>query len=475
MLDFSFYNSLSRQKETFEPANPDSVTLYACGPTVYDTAHIGNFRTFVLSDMVYRSLLFGGYSIQYVMNVTDVGHLVSDADEGEDKLEKGARREGLTMWELAAKYLKIFLEDSLALNLVPPDILPRATDHIAEQIALIKALEQKGFTYITSDGVYFDTAQFANYGQLSDMQLDQIKEGARVEKNTEKRNSSDFALWKFHSGTGKREMEWESPWGVGFPGWHIECSAMSLKYLGQAFSNGTFVPEQTQTIDIHIGGEDHKMIHHPNEIAQSEGATGKQFVTYWLHGAFLMINDTKISKSLGNYVTIADIQQKGIDPLALRLFFFSSHYRKPLNFTWEALQGSQNALQKLYALMGQLREAPGVVNQSVLSAFRRPLQDDLNVPEAMAVFWEVVKGKMGGADKLATLFKMDEVLGLRLQETWTEYQQIPTEIWDRINERERLRVQKDFAQADIVRNELVSQGYEINDTADGPTVRIITN
>ncbi len=466
----TIYNSLTRQKEQFVPGDPARVTLYTCGPTVYSTAHIGNFRTFVLSDMLYRTLSFAKYNVVYVMNVTDVGHLVSDADEGEDKMAKGAEREGLTMWEIAAKYLRIFLTDSLALNLIPPDIMPRATDHVHEQIELIKALEKGGYTYRISDGIYFDTSRFEGYGALSDMQTEHIQEGARVSKNDEKRNPSDFALWKFHLGSGKREMEWESPWGVGFPGWHIECSAMSLKYLGDAFDNGTLASDQVKTIDLHVGGEDHKSIHHPNEIAQSESATGVPFVKYWLHGAFLLINGTKISKSLGNYVTVQDIVDRGINPLALRLFFFSSHYRKQLNFTWEALQAAQNALDRLYALMGQLRDTPGVADMQAMEDFSTRLTDDLNVPEAMAVVWDVAKGDLDPGMKLATLFGFDEVLGLQLKDTWTRYQQIPAEVWEQIDRREALRQQKDYAQADAIRNDLAGQGYVINDTPDGPVV-----
>lgn len=463
-MSLKLYNSLTRNIEPFAPVAEGEATMYACGPTVYSTAHIGNFRTFTLADLLFRSLTKEGYTTKLVMNVTDVGHLVSDADEGEDKMAKGAAREGLTMWELAAKYTKEFLDDSKSLNLTPPDILPRATAHIHEQIEIIKQLERGGFTYLTSDGVYFDTALMHSYGELSD--LDEIQEGARVEKNPEKRNPSDFVLWKFHKGEGKREMEWESPWGVGFPGWHIECSAMSLKYLGNGFENNVFTPANVRTIDLHVGGIEHKQIHHPNEIAQSESATGQQFVKYWVHGAHLMIDEQKISKSVDNVVNVSDIVEKNINPLALRYFYFSAHYRKSLNFTWQALEGAHHALLRLYAFMAK-DSLPTDVSQEWEERFMTAIRDDLNLPEAVAVMWEMLKSPLADGEKVATLFSMDEILGLGMRDVWTDSRNIPGEIHSLLQEREKHRAAKDYTQADAIRTQLDAQGYILNDTYEG--------
>lgn len=463
-MSLHLYNSLTRKVEQFEPVTPGQATLYACGPTVYSTAHIGNFRTYTLADIVYRALVKNGHKTTLVENITDVGHLVSDADEGEDKMAKGAEREGLNMWELAAKYTLEFLEHSDLLNLTPPDVLARATGHIQEQIELIQTLEDKGFAYVTSDGVYFDTSKMDNYGELSD--LDEIQEGARVEKNLEKKNPTDFALWKFYQGDGKREMEWESPWGVGFPGWHIECSAMSLKYLGNAFASGSFTPEQTITIDVHVGGQDLKMTHHPNEIAQSECATGVKFVNYWLHGAFMTINDEKISKSLGNVVNVSDVVNRGIDPLALRYFFFTAHYRKLINFTWEALDAGQNALFRVYAFLAK-DTVPADPNKEWENRFMTAVNDDLNMPEALAVMWEMLKSDLSDGEKVATLFSMDDVLGLRLRDTWTLYRNIPEEIKGLVKQREEFRNAKEYERADAIRGQLKEAGYSVNDTPEG--------
>lgn len=469
-MNLYLYNSLSRSAEEFQPVTEGRATLYACGPTVYGTPHIGNFRTYTLADIVYRALVKNGYKTALVENITDVGHLVSDADEGEDKMAKGAAREGLNMWEVAAKYTLEFIEHSDLLNLTPPDVLARATGHIHEQIELITVLEEKGFTYLTSDGVYFDTSKVENYGELSD--LDEIQEGARVEKNEEKRNPSDFALWKFHQGSGKREMEWESPWGVGFPGWHIECSAMSLKYLGGAFEGDTFTLSNTKTIDVHIGGQDLKMTHHPNEIVQSECATDVKFVNYWLHGAFMTVDGEKISKSLGNSVTVQEVLERGFDPIALRYFYFSAHYRKLINFTWEALDAAQNALFKLYAFLAK-DTVPGASSKEWEERFMAAVNDDLNMPEALAVLWEMLKSDLPDEEKVGTLFSMDEVLGLRLRDTWTMYRNIPAEIKALVKEREELRAQKDFAKADALRDQLKEKGYTVNDTPDGSLLQFL--
>ncbi|MGH9858235.1 MAG: cysteine--tRNA ligase, partial [Acidobacteriota bacterium] len=330
------YNSLSRKNEDFKPIHPLQVGMYTCGPTVYSFAHIGNFRTYTSADILLRVLQYNGYDVTYIMNLTDVGHLtgdnLGDADLGEDRMEKAAKKEGKTAWEVAKFYTDVFLQDYEKLNLQKPQKFAKATDHIKEQIDLVKRLEAKGFTYKTSDGIYFDTAKFPHYGELSN--LDQIKAGARVEINIEKKNQRDFALWKFSDDDTRRQMEWKSPWGKGFPGWHIECSAMSMKYLGESF-------------DIHTGGTDLRETHHPNEIAQAEAVTGKQFVKYWMHGAFILVNGERMSKSKGNLYTLYDLEKENYDALALRYLYLQTHYRQEMNFSFQSLDAAQNAFKKL--------------------------------------------------------------------------------------------------------------------------------
>lgn len=466
-LSLRLYNSLSRSKETFEKNNDEVVTMYTCGPTVYSDVTIGNFRTYVLSDFVYRTLGFCGYTVRSVMNITDVGHLVSDADEGEDKMAKGAEREGLNMWQIAAKYTGNFLDDARALEIIPADVLARATDHIQEQIALVKKLEQKGYAYVTSDGVYFDTSKVGNYGAISDLRHDDILEGKRVGVNKEKRNPTDFALWKIHKGGGRREMEWESPWGVGFPGWHIECSAMALRHLTDAYNTSFAL---TESIDLHIGGEDLKMTHHPNEIAQSEAATGTLFVRFWLHGAFLTVNSEKISKSKGNAILLRDIKDKGIHPLALRYLYTSTHYRKQMHFTWESLRSAESALMNLYEHVVSLSVDPSVPDTEYLEKFSEALCDDINIPQAVAVMWDMLGSDLPDDVKLATIFQFDTVLGLQMQNVWTEHTNIPHDIRELVEKREVLRLEKQFKEADALRDELLEKGYMVKDTETGPRV-----
>ena len=322
------FNTLGRQKQEFIPIKKGKVGLYTCGPTVYDYAHIGNLRSFIFEDILKRVLQYNNFKVKHAMNITDVGHLVSDSDEGEDKMEKGSRRTGKTAWEIAKFYTLSFKKDLADLNVISPAVLCKATDHIKEQIALIKKLEKKGFTYQTVDGIYFDTSKLNDYGKLADLQHQELKAGIRVDLGG-KKNSSDFALWKFSPKHEKRQMEWKSPWGVGFPGWHIECSAMSVKYLGQPF-------------DIHCGGIDHVPVHHTNEIAQSEAATGKPMANFWLHNEFLNLKDAKMSKSGENFITLPSLIEKGYSPLAYRYFLLQAHYRKQLIFSFEALTAAQN-------------------------------------------------------------------------------------------------------------------------------------
>lgn len=469
------YNSLTRQIEEFVPLHDKQVGMYTCGPTVYSFVTIGNWRTYTLGDVLTRVLRYLDYQVDYVMNITDVGHLtgdnLGDASTGDDRLEKAATKEGKTAWEIAEYYTQDFLTGYKALGLTPPRVFSKATDHIAEQIAMVQTIETRGFAYQTSDGIYFDTKAYEAagnvYGELSN--LHEIREGARVEPNPEKRDPRDFALWKFSPPGERRHMEWESPWGVGFPGWHIECSAMSCKYLGEQF-------------DIHLGGEDLRSTHHPNEIAQAEAATGKKpFVKYWVHGAFLLVDGGRMGKSLGNAYTLTDIGVKGFSPQDLRYFYLTGHYRKQLNFTWEALKAAQTALQTLRESVYRFRQE---TDRTVLSEeklqkvnqyrarFEEAVANDLNMPEALAVVWEVVKSNIPGTDKYDLLVEFDQVLGLELA-TWCPAE-IPAEVIALAEAREHARQHKDFVRADVIRQQIAGLGYEVQDSQSGPIVKKVT-
>jgi len=421
-MDLYLYNSLTRQKELFTPINSTSgVGLYTCGITAYDYAHIGNGRKYVMDDILRRTLELNGYKVNHVQNVTDVGHLVSDADDGEDKLEKGAKKQGKTVWEVAEFFTKNFYEMMDLLNNKRPTTICRATDHIKEQIELIEKLFKNGYAYDTEEAVYFDTAKFVDYGKMFGQKLEDKKTGARSEVRTDKNkhNNADFALWFKRVGNFKDHvMHWESPWGDGFPGWHIECSAMSMKYLGEQ-------------IDIHTGGEDHLSIHHPNEIAQSEGATGKKpFSKFWMHVSFLIVDGTKMSKSLGNFYTISDIVNKGVDPIALRYLYLSAHYKKPMNFTWESLESASRGLRNLklqidsiapranYKLSSRnvLSTEKDIKIQEYANRFKEAINDDLNTSKAMAVMFEMLKSNIPSEDKYDLAISFDEVLGLDLKD-----------------------------------------------------------
>lgn len=463
------YNSLSRKIEDFKPLNPPNVTMYTCGPTVYDFAHIGNFRTYTTSDLLVRTLKYNKYDVKYVMNLTDVGHLtgdnLGDADLGEDRMEKAAKKEKKTAWDVAEFYSDAFLKDYKRLNLTEPLLFAKATDHIQEQIKLVQELEKKGFTYKTTDGVYFDTSKFTGYGQLSS--LDQIKEGARVEINPEKRNSKDFALWRLNKTGEKKQMEWESPWGPGVPGWHIECSAMSMKYLGETF-------------DIHVGGMDLKETHHPNEIAQSEAATGKSFVNYWVHGAFILIDGKRMSKSLGNNYKVEDVVSNGFDPLTLRYLYMQAHYRQEMNFTWEAMTAAQNALDKLREIISGWKETPKVGCAEYEQKFLDAINDDLNTSRAIAIMWGLVHSGYPNSAKLESLYKMDEILGLNIKESKnlsirqaqekSQKFEIPSVLQKLVNEREELRREKKFDSADEIREKIKKLGFEIQDMESGKVI-----
>jgi cysteinyl-tRNA synthetase len=456
------YNTLTRKIETVQALNPPTITVYTCGPTVYDYAHVGHWFNYVRMDTLVRVLSASGYQPKWVMNITDVGHLVSDADEGEDKLEKGARREGKSAWEVAETYTQDFLHGMEQLGIRNPNHIVRATQHIPEQIALIQKLEEKGFTYVIDDGVYYDTSRFPAYAAFARLDLEDQEAGARVTVNPQKRHPSDFALWKFSPKDSKRDMEWDSPWGKGFPGWHIECSAMSMKYLGE-------------TLDIHTGGIDHIPIHHTNEIAQSEGATGKRFANYWMHSNHVLVDSKKISKSLGNSIRLQDVTDRGYSPEVLRLHILESHYRSQAKFSWDNLESAKNRLNNLYR-MADLKFQPVnadswfAADQS-MSMVKEAMQNDLNSPEALAVLSELTshaEERLIAASEtsafMAALAQLDELFGLHL----SDRQDISDEQKASIAERQQAREAKAWVKADELRGKLAEQGIGVRDTPHGP-------
>ncbi len=450
------YNTLTKKEEEIVPINPGKIGMYSCGPTVYNFAHIGNLRSYVFADILKRTLQYEGMDVKHVINITDVGHLVSDGDDGDDKMTKALKREGLPMTleamkEIAVKFEHAFVDDLKKLNIILPDFLPRATDHISEDIEIIKKLDEKGFVYKTSDGLYFDTSKDSSYGRLGG--LSDENEG-RIETNSEKKNPRDFSLWKLN-----QELGWETPWGKGFPGWHIECSGMSMKYLGEHF-------------DIHTGGIDHIPIHHNNEIAQSENSTGKNYVNYWIHNSFLNIDSQKISKSLGNDVYLKTIVEKGFSPIDYRYFLLQGNYRSLINFTWEALEASQNALRKLRNLFIDLGTDTGSVNHAYTKSFQEALDENLNTPGALAVMWELAHDReILNADKRATLIDMDRVLGLGMA-SWVR-DSIPAEVMALVQERANAKSMKDWAKADELRDQITNLGYEILDKGEDFEIRKI--
>ncbi len=463
------YNTLTRSKDAFAPIDPPKVGLYTCGPTVYNYAHIGNLRTYVFEDVLKRVLVAAGFDVKHVMNVTDVGHLVSDADEGEDKMALGAKREGKTIGELADYYWQAFRCDMTRLNLLKPDIWCKATDHITEQIDMVKTLEDRGFTYVIGDGVYFDTSKLPDYGKLARLDIEGLQAGARVKMTEGKKNYTDFALWKISPTDAQRLMEWDSPWGVGFPGWHIECSAMAMKYLGER-------------VDIHCGGIDHIAVHHTNEIAQAECAIGHQWVDWWIHGEFLTFprgadgEAAKMSKSSGEFLTLDLLVEKGYDPLAYRYFLLGAHYRQQLAFTWDALDAAQNAFARLRRSVLDSRagytgdESP---LESYIAEFNTAVMDDLNMPRALAAMWGAVKDDSATPGEIyATLLAMDHVLGFGFADMQEQALAIgDDEIDALVSERNAARSEKNFARADEIRDQLAEIGVEIMDSADGTTWR----
>jgi cysteinyl-tRNA synthetase len=449
------YDNYERKLRPFAQLHPGAeVGLYTCGPTVYDYQHIGNFRTFLFEDLLRRVLEWNGYSVRHVMNVTDVGHLTSDADEGEDKMEKGARRTGKSAWEIAQIYTDDFLADIARLNIEPPTVLCRATDHIREQIDFIVDIEKNGFTYRTPDGIYFDTAKQPDYGYLARLDVKGLEAGKRVELGA-KRHITDFALWKFSPPGETRQMEWESPWGKGFPGWHIECSAMAQKYLGDFF-------------DIHCGGEDHISVHHTNEIAQTEARIGTRLANFWMHGYFLLLNDAKMAKSAGEFLRVQSLVDRGYDPLAYRYLCLTGHYRGQLNFTWDALDAAATALDRLRHGVYALRDAGDAAPDTALvERFGNELNDDLNLPRALAVTWEALRGDLAPAVKRATLLSFDRVLGLGLAQWAPRVDMVPDDVKAMADARVAARKAKNWAEADRLRGLLNAAGWDMEDRPDG--------
>ena len=453
-MDIYFYNTLTKKKEIFKPIDKNEVSIYSCGPTVYKDATIGNLRTNIFQDVLRRVLKYNGFKIKHAMNITDVGHLVSDGDEGEDKMIKSAREEHKTPLEIANYYTKLFFEDLKNLNIETPEIICKATDHIQDMIKYVQKLVEKGYAYETSTTIYFDISKLDKYPILSNLNLEEQKAGARVKIDPEKRNPYDFALWI--KAPENHLMKWDSPWGPSYPGWHIECSAMGQKYLGEQF-------------DIHTGGIDLIPTHHENEIAQSKGACGKIPANYWLHGEYLLIDGGKMSKSLGNVYLLKDIINKGYDPLTYKLFTYSGHYRNKLNFTWETIESTSKSLERLKQgyqnhLNGTEQIEESVINQYE-EKFHQAINDDLNMPLAMGIVWEVVKNEKKSKQLAQLLLKFDTVLGLKIdEEIQKQEKQMPQEVINLIEERKIARANKNWEKADELREKIRKMGYEVKDT-----------
>ena len=450
------YNTLSREKEEFKPLEGNEVRIYTCGPTVYYFAHIGNMRAYIFMDNLRKVLKLNGYTLKHAMNITDVGHMTSDADEGEDKMDKAAREQKMSPWEIAEKYTKAFLKDLDKLNVERPEVICKATDHIKEMEEFVEKIVENGYGYETSKGVYFDTAKLPTYGELSRANLKENKAGARIEVDDEKKNPLDFALWI--KAPKEHIMKWDSKWGMCYPGWHIECSAMSNKYLGHRF-------------DIHTGGIDAIPIHHENEIAQSRGAFGVCPAKYWMHVEFLQVDGGKMSKSLGNNYTIEDLEKRGFSPLAFRYLTYTSHYRNKLNFTWEGIEASQKALDRLReAYQIHLNGKDEVLDSTIedyTNRFKEALNDDLNFSSALAVVWEAAKNSLK-SPKIAKLLKeFDEVLSLNVDKIEEKNEEIPEEILGMLEERKEARLNKDFAKSDEIRDKLKEKGYLVIDSKEG--------
>jgi len=467
-MKLTFYNTLTRKKEEFHSIDEKRVRMYSCGPTVYSYAHIGNFRTYIFMDTLRRVLKYNGYELKHVMNITDVGHLESDADEGEDKMEKAARKEKKDPYEIANFYTKIFLKDMEKLNIDKPEIITKATENISQMIDYVKEIIKNGYAYETSKGIYFDISKLDKYPVLSNRKLDDQIAGARVDVDPEKKNPYDFALWI--KAPENHIMKWESPWGLSYPGWHLECSTMGRRFLGEEF-------------DIHTGGVDHIPTHHENEIAQSKGATGKIPAHVWMHCEYLQVDGGKMSKSLGNTYTISQLQEKGISPLAFKLFCFTAHYRNKLNFTFEGVYGAQKALERLYDSYVKNVNGADDVEEDVIKEYEEKflsyINDDMNMPGAMSVVWDIARNTKKSAKFANLLLKFDEVLGLDMKNAekylvkfkQNDSEELPAEIKKLVEERKNARAEKNWAKSDEIRDKIISLGYSIKDTKDGIIVK----
>jgi cysteinyl-tRNA synthetase len=472
LMSITLYNTMTRSKDQLAPLEGPNVSLYTCGPTVYNYAHIGNLRTYVFEDILKRALIYRGYEVNHVMNVTDVGHLVSDADDGEDKMALGAQREGKTVWEIAQFYWDAFRKDIELLNIIEPTVWCRATDHIQEQIDQVQILEEKGFTYTIDDGVYFDTSKLTDYGKLARLDIAGLRAGARIEVTQGKRSYTDFALWKLSPKDSKRLMEWESPWGMGFPGWHLECSTMAMKYLGEH-------------LDIHCGGIDHIAVHHTNEIAQAESALGHEWTKCWMHGEFLTMAKTedsaggKMSKSSGEFLTMEVLTTKHqYDPIAYRYFLLGAHYRQQLAFSWEGMDAAASALGRIKRVVLDAREGYSSQEQPIaecIEEFDAAVIDDLNMPRALAAMWKTVKTTTASPGEIyATLLQMDRVLGLGFADMAPpDADTSDAEIDALVEARTAARSSKDYARGDEIRDQLIDMGVEIMDSPEGTTWRRI--
>ncbi|MBR2970900.1 MAG: cysteine--tRNA ligase [Clostridia bacterium] len=453
------YNTLTRKKEEFIPIGK-TVTMYSCGPTVYNFAHIGNMRAYVFMDSVRRALRYCGYKIKGVMNVTDVGHLLSDGDEGEDKMAKASREQQKSVYEIAEMYTKAFMTDLAKLNISRPEVVAKATDHITDMLNYVVKLVELGYGYETSDGIYFDISKFPEYGKLSGLNLDNQIAGARVDVNDEKRHPADFALWK--KAPKEHIMQWESPWGMGYPGWHIECSAMSKKYLGSRF-------------DIHTGGVDHIPVHHENEIAQSEALEGHQTVNYWMHGEFMQVDGGKMSKSLGNTYTVSDLEAKGYSPMMFRYFCLNTHYRKTLNFTFAGMDAAKTAYTRLLTLINEHKGGKNEIPLDVLAKYEQEfadaVSDDVNIPMALGVLWSMLKEPV--SKQIYDLVqKFDAVFGLSLDAVPQEERvDVPDEVTALAEQRLAARKNKDWAQSDILRDKIAQLGFVVIDKKDGYDIK----
>jgi len=467
-MNISVFNTMSRSVEPFESISKDSVRMYCCGPTVYNFAHIGNLRTYIFEDILRRTLEAAGYKVNHVMNITDVGHLTSDADEGEDKMLKSSKETGRDVYEIARFYTEAFFKDIDNLHIKRPSVSCRATDHIGSMIALIKRLEDGGHTYMAGGNVYFSIDTFPDYGKLARLNLDELRSGARIDVDTNKRNPKDFVLWFTNSKFENQAMVWDSPWGKGYPGWHIECSAMSMEYLGETF-------------DIHCGGIDHIPVHHTNEIAQSEAATGKPWVKYWIHGEFLLSDAGKMSKSKGEFLTLPLLQEKGFDPMDYRYFCLGGHYRSQLQFSWQSMESARNARKTLFEKVAMLKaEVSGPAlelsgpEQGYADRFFEHLGYDLNAPRGLADMWSLIKdNSVSAAAKLACLYRMDTILGFNLSSIVVESVgtlSIPAGIQALVDERIKAKKEKNYSRADELRAIVERNGYVLKDTVDGTTI-----